>query len=502
MYTGMDRWTRIRLEVLRGESKKREILRREGIHWETLKKILAHPEPPGYRLKEPRSKPKIGPYLERIVRIIEEDKALPKKQRHTAKRIYERLGEMGYGGKYTQVKEAVREFLRVKQEVFMPLVHRVGEAQVDFGYALVKVSGVLRKVGFFVMVLPHSDAFFVMAFERECTETYWEGHARAFESLGGVPVRISYDNSKVMVSKIVGARERTLTDGFLKLQSHYLFREHFCRVGRANEKGVVEGVVKFTRLNFFVPVPQVRDLSELNGKLAEGCREDLKRRLRGKAGIKAELLKEDQAAFLALPAVAFDACRKQPTRANSLSLVRFDDNDYSVPVSFAHHEILIKGYVDRVVFCHQDKVVAEHRRSWRKEGTFFDYRHYLPLLERKPGSLDYARPLAGLDLPECFDTLRRRLRGQEEKEGAGIREFIRVLRLLEDYPMIRLRIAVEKALQIHAHSRDAVLQFLVPRFSWRTTTFLLDGRKHLRLVKAAKPDIAAYGNLLSQGGAR
>jgi transposase len=502
MYTGMDRWTRIRLEVLRGESKKREILRREGIHWETLKKILAHPEPPGYRLKEPRSKPKIGPYLERIAQIIEEDKALPKKQRHTAKRIYERLGEMGYGGKYTQVKEAVREFLRVKQEVFMPLVHRVGEAQVDFGYALVKVSGVLRKVGFFVMVLPHSDAFFVMAFERECTETYWEGHARAFESLGGVPVRISYDNSKVMVSKIVGARERTLTDGFLKLQSHYLFREHFCRVGRANEKGVVEGVVKFTRLNFFVPVPQVRDLSELNDKLAEGCREDLKRRLRGKAGIKAELLKEDQAAFLPLPPTPFDACRKQPTRANSLSLVRFDDNDYSVPVPYAHHEILVKGYVERVVLCQQDKVVAEHRRSWGKEGTFFDYRHYLPLLERKPGSLDYARPLAGLDLPECFDTLRRRLQGQEEKEGAGIREFIRVLRLLEDYPLVRLRVAVEKALQIHAHTRDAVLQFLVPRFSWRNTTFLLDGRKHLRLVKVGKPDISAYGNLLSQGGGR
>ena len=499
----MDWWTRIRLEVLRGESSKREILRREGIHWETLKKILKHSEPPGYRLTaEARPKPKIGPYLERIAQIIQEDKTQPKKQRHTAKRIYERLREMGYGGKYTQVKEAVRELLRVKQEVFMPLVHRVGEAQVDFGYALVKVSGLLRKVGFFVMVLPHSDAFFVMAFERECTESYWEGHARAFESLGGVPVRISYDNSKVMVSKIVGARERTLTDGFLKLQSHYLFREHFCRVGRANEKGVVEGVVKFTRLNFFVPVPRVRDLSELNDKLAESCREDLKRRLRGKAGTKAELLKEDQAAFLALPAVAFDACRKQPTRANSLSLVRFDDNDYSVPVSYAHHEILIKGYVDRIVLCHQDKVVAEHHRSWGKEGTFFDYRHYLPLLERKPGSLDYARPLAGLDLPECFDTLRRRLQGQEEKEGDGIREFIRVLRLLEDYPMVRLRTAVEKALQIHAHSRDAILQFLVPRFSWRNTTFLLDGRKHLRLVKVGKPDISAYGNLLSQGGER
>jgi len=171
----MDWWTKIRLEVLRGERTKREILRREGIHWETLKKILGHSEPPGYRLKEPRPKPKIGTYLERIAQIIEEDKALPKKQRHTAKRIYERIQEMGYGGKYTQVKEAVRGLERVKREVFVPLIHRPGEAQVDFGYALVKVSGELRKVGFFVMVLPHSDAFFVMGFERECNGELLEG---------------------------------------------------------------------------------------------------------------------------------------------------------------------------------------------------------------------------------------------------------------------------------------------------------------------------------------
>jgi len=271
-----------------------------------------------------------------MAQIIEQDKFVPKKQRHTAKRIYERIREMGYGGKYTQVKEAVRELMRVKQEVFMPLIHRPGEAQADFGYALAKVGGVLRKVGFFVMVLPYSDAFFVMAFERECTESYWEGHIKAFECFGGVPTRISYDNSKVLVSKIIGPRDRKLTDGFLKLQSHYLFREHFCRVRRANEKGVVEGVVKFARLNFFVPVPQVGDLDELNSKLAQMCREDLKRRLRGKRATKREMLKEDETAFLSLPVDGFDACRKQPTRANSLSLVRFDDNDYSVPVCYAH----------------------------------------------------------------------------------------------------------------------------------------------------------------------
>jgi len=498
VYTDMDWWTKIRLEVLRGERSKREVLRREGIHWETLKKILEHSEPPGYCLREARPKPKIGPYLERIAQIIEEDKAFPKKQRHTANRIYERIREEGYEGKYTQVKEAVREITRLRQEVYMPLKHDPGEAQVDFGYALAKVSGVLRKVAFFVMVLAHSDAFFVMAFERECTESYWEGHVRAVEFFGGVPLRISYDNSKVLVSKVIGPHERKLTDGFLKLQSHYLFREHFCRVRRPNEKGVVEGVVKFTRLNFFVPVPRVRDLGELNARLLEQCREDMKRRLRGKRGTKEELLKEDRAAFLPLPPSPFDACRKQPTRANSLSLVRFDDNDYSVPVYYAHHDILIKGYVDRVVLCHRDKIVAEHSRSWDKEGVFFDYIHYLPLLERKPGSLEHARPLSDLTLPECFDTLRRRLIAEEEKQGNGIREFIRVLRLLEDYSMAKLREAVEKALNIGAHSRDVIAQFLIPRSSWRQTIFILANRQHLRLVKVASPDITAYRELLQE----
>ncbi len=140
VHTDMEWWTKVRLEVSRKGRKKREVLRNEGIGWETLKKILAHPEPPGCRLKEPRPKPKISAYLARIAQIIEEDKALPKKQRHTFKRIYDRIREMEYGGKYGQVKEAVRELLRVKQEVFIPLIHRPGEAQVDFGYALAKVS--------------------------------------------------------------------------------------------------------------------------------------------------------------------------------------------------------------------------------------------------------------------------------------------------------------------------------------------------------------------------
>ena len=497
VYTDMEKWTRIRLELRHEDTSKREVMRREGIHWDTLQKIETHSEPPGYRMGRARPKPKLGPYLDLIAQIIKDDKSVPKKQRHTATRIYHRIKEMGYEGKYTQVKDAVREIKKVSREVFMPLIHRPGEAQVDFGYALAKVSGELRKVALFIMALPYCDAFFVTAFEKECTETYWEGHARAFEFFGGVPKRISYDNTRVLVSTIIGPHERKLTDGFLKLQSHYLFREHFCRVRRPNEKGVVEGVVKFARLNFLVPVPQVKDLHELNAMLAHKCREDLKRRLRGKGGSKSELLNPDQAAFLPLPASRFDACRKQPTRANSLSLVRFDDNDYSVPVPYAHHEILANGYVDRVVLCHHEVIVAQHTRSWQKEGVFFNYRHYLLLLERKPGCLDHARPLVDLDLPECFGALRRRLVAGEDKQGQGTRQFIKVLRLLEEHSMARLKLAVDKGLFVGAYGPGAIAQFLAPT----PCSCILDGREHLSHVKVTSPNICAYGALLTDGGA-
>jgi transposase len=286
MYTDMEEWTEIRLRVLNEEASKRGILREKGIHWKTLQKILSYSEPPGYRMRVERPKPKIGPFLQRISDILEGDKEVPKKQRHTAKRIYERIKEEGYQGKYTQVKEAVNELKSKAREVFMPLTHRPGEAQVDFGEAVAKVSGDLRKVHFLGMALPYSDSYFVAAFERECTETYWEGHIRAFEFFEGVPHRISYDNTKVLVSQILQGRDRKLTRGFLQLQSHYLFDHHFCRVRRPNEKGVVEGLVKYVRLNFFVPVPEVRDLEELNERLAQQCREGSQAASTGKSGIQ------------------------------------------------------------------------------------------------------------------------------------------------------------------------------------------------------------------------
>ncbi|MHC4854243.1 MAG: IS21 family transposase [Planctomycetota bacterium] len=479
---------------------KRQVLRETGIHWQTLEKILSHSAPPGYRGSGPRPRPKLGPYLERIGQILASDKSMPSKQRHTAKRIFERLQEEGYSGGYTQVKAAVREMKQRTREVFVPLEHRPGEAQADFGYAVVKQRGVLRKVAFFVMTLPYSDAIFVQAFERICTEVLWEAHRRAFEFFGGVPCRITYDNDRTMVAGVIGPRVRKLTQGFLQLLSHYLFDTHFCRVRRPNEKGVAESTVRYGRLNFFVPVPEIDDLEPLNVRLLEQCRRDLARRLRGKGASKAVLLEDDRAAFLALPAAPFDACRKASTTASSLSLVRFETNDYSVPVRYAHHPVVVRGYVDRVEMSHKGQHIATHKRLWGHEGVCFDPVHYLALLERKPGALDHARPLAGWQLPECFGVLRRRL--EDELEGEGTRQYIAVLRLLEKHPLRQLTGAVEKGVRVNALTRDAIAQFLLPQEDWRATSFRLDGREHLRHVRVARTDLSGYDRLLSAGGGR
>ena len=498
----MEDWTKIRRQILVEGISKRAVIRETGMHWKTLEKVLNHSEPPGYRMKEARKSKVVGPYLDRIKGIMAGDKEMPRKQRHTIRRIYQRLrDEDGYRGSYESVWRVIHDLGETGQEVFMPLVHRPGEAQVDFGFALVKIRGQLTKAAFFVMVLPHSDAFFVQAFERECTETFWEGHVRAFEYFGGVPYRISYDNSRVAVAQIVGGtRERKLTRGFLQLQSHYLFAHHFCLVRRANEKGVVEGVVRFTRQNFFVPVPQVNDLDELNPCLIQQCREDMDRKLRGKTQTKAQLLEEDRKAFLPLPSAPFEASRKVSTTASSLSLVRFDQNDYSVPVAYGHHPVVVKGFCNEIRLSYLGAEIARHKRIWKKEQVSFDPMHYLALLERKPGSLDYALPLAEWKLPECFGILRRRM--ENERQGEGTREYIRVLRLLEKHPMAKLRKAIEDGLQAGALTCDAIGQFLFPRHDWRETLFILDQHPHLRHLRVAMPDVSVYQTLLADGGVR
>jgi transposase len=498
MYTDMEQWTEIRRLVFVEGKSKRSVCRQFGVHWDTLNKILEYSEPPGYRLSKPRSKRKIGPYLEIIDQILQQDKKVHRKQRHTKHRIFKRLrDEYGYTGGCTAVKEVLREREQRGREVFMPLIHPPGEAQVDFGFADIILDGQTTKVALFVMTLLYSDAVFCCVFPRECTETFMEGHRRAFEFFGAVPKRISYDNSKIPVANIVGKRERQLTDAFLKLKSHFLFDSHFCLVRRPNEKGQVECLVGFTRRNFLVPLPRVDAFDSLNAELEQKCRADLDRRLRGKTTTKAQRLEEERPAMLDLPRQSYEARRIEQGRSDSLSLVRFDRNSYSVPVTYAHRPITVVAGIDEVRLVADNHLVARHRRHWGKEHTQYDPIHYLALLERKPGALDFARPLDGWALPGCFDLLRRRLEAQLDHKGT--REYIKVLRLLEKASMGELAEAIQQTLVIGAISYDAVRVILQNRQEQPVGLFCLDGRPHLKLDTVQSPDLSAYHALVAGG---
>src|SRR5512142_2133604 len=252
----MEKWAEIRRRVLVDGLSRRAACREYGIHWKTLRKILTHAEPPGYRRTLPKRPSILEPLLPVIHQILRADRTAPRKQRHTAVRIYRRLrDEHGYRGGLTVVKGAVRAWRRSHAEVFVPLAHPPGEAQVDFGEAEVTLDGQATKVAVFVMTPPYSDAIFVCAFPRECTEAFLEGHVRAFDFFGGVPRRVSSDNSRIAVARITGSRDRQVTDAFLTLKSYHLFESHFCLVRRPNEKGHVETLIGYARRNFLVPVP-------------------------------------------------------------------------------------------------------------------------------------------------------------------------------------------------------------------------------------------------------
>jgi hypothetical protein len=214
------------------------------------------------------------------------------------------------------------------------------------------------------MSLPYCDAVFCRAFPREWAEAFQEGHAKAFEFFGGVPRRISCDNTRIAVAKLTGRRGDVRTELFLKLKSHYLFDSHFCLVRRPNEKGHVENLVGFARRNFLVPIPMVDSFATLNDQLLGRCQHDLSRELRGKRQTKDTRLQEERQALLELLASPFPACRVVSTRVTSLSLVRFDTNDYSVPVRFGHRRVTACARVDTVRIECEGSLVAEHPRCW------------------------------------------------------------------------------------------------------------------------------------------
>lgn len=474
----------------------REAARVFGIHRNTVRRMLQYSAPPGYQRKQPPRRPKLDPYTGIIDQILEQDLLLPKKQRHTAQRIFERLrDEHGFSGKYTIVKDYVRERRTYTQEMFVPLTHPPGHGQADFGEALVRIGGILQKAHFLVVDLPYSDTCYVKAYPAETTEAFCDGHNCAFAFFGGVPQSMLYDNTRLAVVQIRKDGKRELSRTFSELESHYLFEPRFGRPGKGNDKGKVESLVGYVRRNFFVPVPSFESFEALNAYLEQQCRKRLDLRVRGQADTVGERLEQERAALLELPATPYDASDKQITRVNSLSLVRYKSNDYSVPVEYGHREVLVRGYVHQVVISCGEKVIARHRRSYERGDFVFDPLHYLSLIERKVGALDQAAPLAGWELPEEFCRLRRLLESRMGKRGK--REYVQVLRLMESFSQNEVQGAVKDALGLGTIGFDAVKHLLLCRIERRPPRLDMESYPYLPRARVETTSASAYMSLLS-----
>ena len=486
---------RVRRAVRVEGKSQRAVAREFGLSRDTVRKMLQYAVPPGYQRQQPIKKPKLGPWLGVIDAILEDDKQRPVKQRHTAKRIFDRLKEEhGFTGGYTIVKDYVRGEQLRGREMFVPLTHAPGEAQADFGEALVVIAGVEQKAHYLAMDLPHSDDCFVAAFPAETTEAFLEGHVQAFAYFGGVPTRILYDNTKIAVARILGGEERKKTKAFSELQSYYLFADKFGRPAKGNDKGKVEGLVGYARRNFMVPIPRANSWEELNAQLEAGCRKRRERRLRGHAETIAVRFERDRAAMLPLPATPYEACEKLSARVNSLSLVRYRSNDYSAPTQYGHRQVWVKGYVHQVVISCGSEMIARHRRSYERETVVFDPLHYLALLEQKTRALDQAAPLAGWLLPESFAQLRRLLEARLKKQGS--REYVQVLRLLETFELTEVAAAIEEALKLGAISFDAVRHLLLCRIEHRPPRLDMNNYPHLPVAQVRTTQAADYMSLL------
>src|SRR5271154_284801 len=487
---------RVRRAVRVEGKSQRAVAREFGLSRETVRKMLRYAVPPGYQRQQPIRRPKLGPWLGVIDAILNDDKQRPPKQRHTSKRIFERLKEEHqFTGGYTIVKDYVRSATLRSREMFIPLTHPPGEAQADFGEALVVIAGVEQKAHYLAMDLPHSDDCFVMAFPSETTEAFLEGHVRAFAYWGGVPTAILYDNTKLAVARILGDGSRQKTRAFSELQSHYLFAEKFGRPAKGNDKGKVEGLVGYARRNFMVPIPRASSWEELNLHLEAACLKRRQRRLRGHRETIAERFERDRAALLPLPAAPYEACEKITTRVTSLSLVRYRSNDYSVPTEYGHRQVLVKGYVHHVVIICGSEVISRHERSYERESAVFDPLHYLKLLEHKSRALEQAAPLAGWQLPDCFPYLRRLLEMRLKKHGR--REYIQVLRLLETFALDEVSGAIEDALRMNTISFDAVRHIVLCRIEHRPPRLDLQNWPHLPLPRVRTTAAADYMALLA-----
>jgi transposase len=446
----------------------RELAGRHHVHRRTVRQALASAVPPPRRSYPQRPRPVMGPYAAVIDGWLLADRDVPRKQRHTARRVWQRLvAEHGATLAEVTVSRYVArrraELGLDKAEVSVPQAHAPGaEAEVDFGEFHAAVAGTLLKLWMFVMRLSHSGRAFHVAFATQAQEAFLEGHVLAFEYFGAVPGRIRYDNLKPAVVRVLRGRDRAEAERFIALRSHYGFDSFFCIPGKqgAHEKGGVEAEIGRFRRRHLVPVPAVASLAALNQLIAAGDIVDDGRVITGRPVTIAAAFAAEQPAMLPLPAEPFDPARLLQARVDGRARVCVRQNYYSVPARYAGRRLPVRLSARTVEVLDGPQVVARHERAAGKYTEVLSLDHYLEVLKYKPGALPGATALAQARAAGVFTGAHQQYwdaSRHSHGDGAGTRMLIEILLAHRTLPAAALTAALTRAMSSGVLDPQAVL---------------------------------------------
>ncbi|QDL90840.1 IS21 family transposase [Paroceanicella profunda] len=506
----MDFLSVIRRWALRDKMPIREISRRTGLSRNTIRRYLRAGivEP---KFKAPSRPSKLDPYAEKLSGWLLAEQRKSRKERRTAKQMHADLVQLGFDGSYERVSAFVRAWKSDRQRAqnttdrgtFVPLVFKPGEAfQFDWSEDYAIVGGERTKLQVAHIKLSHSRVFLVRAYLLQTHEMLFDAHWHAFRIFEGVPGRGIYDNMRTAVDRVGVGKKRDVNARFMAITSHYVFEPDFCNPAAGWEKGQVEKNVRDARSRMWQVMPTFPDLDALNCWLEERCKALWAETAHGGLpGSIADVWQAEKPSLMPLP-TAFDGYVEQSKRVSSTCLVTFDRNRYSVPASFANRPVSLHIYPERLVVVAEGHVVCEHQRiierSHRQPGrVIYDWRHYLAVIQRKPGALRNGAPF--VEMPRGF----RELQDQMLRRPGGDREMVDILSLVLHHDEQAVLCAVDMALKAGVPTKTHVLN-LLHRLVNGTSVELPDVTPPpaLTLSKEPEANVARYDGLRTSGGKR